>query len=88
MMKFDIYHLCSSKESLSGSPILFLSNNRVIGIQKELSSNYYDFNKGTFLKYPIKEFINSGKKINEIINNNKNPKEIINKLMLREKKSE
>jgi len=65
--KFDIYHLCSTKESFSGSPILFLSNNKVIGIQKEVTSNYYDFNKGTFLKYPIKEFINDGKKINEIL---------------------
>ena len=65
--KFDIYLLCSSKASFSGSPILFLSNNKVIGIQKEISNNIYDFNKGTFLKYPIKEFINKGKKMNKII---------------------
>ena len=65
--KYDIYYLCSSKNSFSSSPIIFLSNNKVIGIQKELSSNYYDFNKGTFLKYPIKEFINKGKKLNEIL---------------------
>ena len=77
--KFDIYHLCSSKESFSGSPILFLSNNKVIGIQKEFSSNFYDFNKGTFLKYPIKEFINDGKIINEIMINLKVEETDINK---------
>ena len=65
--KFDIYHLCCSSNSLPGSPILFSSNNKVIGIQKEVSANFYDFNKGTFLKYPIIEFINQGKKINEIL---------------------
>jgi hypothetical protein len=65
--KFDIYHLCSSDNSLSGSPILFAPNHKVIGIQKEVSSNCYDFNKGTFLQYPIKEFINKGRKINEIL---------------------
>ena len=75
--KFDLYHLCSSKKSFPGSPIL-LKNNKVIGIQKESSSNFYDFNKGTFLKYPIKEFINKGK-INEILITLKIEEEDINK---------
>ena len=65
--KYDIYHLCSSENNFSGSPILFLSNNKVIGIQKEITNSCYDFNKGTFLKYPIIEFINKGKKLNEIL---------------------
>ena len=64
--KYEIYHLCSANTRLSGSPII-LSNNKVIGIQKEISSNFYDFNKGIFLKYPINEFINKGKKLNEIL---------------------
>ena len=64
--KYEIYHLSSANTRLSGSPII-LSNNKVIGIQKEISSNFYDFNKGTFLKYPINEFINKGKKLNEIL---------------------
>ena len=63
--KCDMLHLCKTKQCLIGSPIL-LDNNKVIGIQKENSVQTYDFNIGTFLKYPILEFINK-KKANEII---------------------
>ena len=37
----------------SGSPILNLSNNKVIGIHKKSSD---DVGKGTFLKFPLKNF--------------------------------
>ena len=62
---YDIYHLCSTEKGSSGSPILNLSNNKIIGIHKG-SINVRDFNKGTLLKYPIKEFNNKNKLKNNI----------------------
>ena len=50
----------------SGSPIINLLNNKIIGIHKE-GSNHFKYNKGTYLKYPINEFIN--KYNNNNINN-------------------
>ena len=70
--KFDINHTCSTDDGSSGSPILNLETNKVIGIHKE-GSIPFNFNKGTFLKLPLIEFINQNKnnnKINEYINNN------------------
>ena len=76
---YNFNHKCSTEKGSSGSPILAL-NNKVFGIHKKGSNN---LNKGTFLNFPIKEFINSNynnknnkvidkyKKINNI--NNKNP---------------
>lgn len=57
--KFDNYnlnHLCSVKNDSLGSPLLNLLNNKVIGLHKTSSK---EFNIGTFLKYPINEFIRS-----------------------------
>ena len=51
----NIYHICSTENGSSGSPILNLFNNKVIGIHKE-GSIYYNYNIGSFLKKPIKEF--------------------------------
>ena len=56
--EYDIIHLCSTKFGSSGSPILNISNNKLIGIHKE-SSNKYNYNKGTLLKTPINEFLNN-----------------------------
>ena len=53
-------HKCSTEGGSSGSPILNI-NNKLIGIHKERYNNKN--NKGTFLNYPIKEFI-------KIFNNN------------------
>ena len=53
---FDIIHSCNTDFGSSGSPILNLSNNKVIGIHKEGSSNF-NFNKGTFLKFPLNDFL-------------------------------
>ena len=70
--KFDINHTCSTDDGSSGSPILSLESNKVIGIHKE-GSIPFNFNKGTFLKLPLIEFNDQNKnnnKINEYINNN------------------
>ena len=48
----------------SGSPILNINNNKIIGIHKEGTKQY---NKGTFLNYPIKEFIKLNTNNNEIL---------------------
>jgi len=48
--KYNFSHKCITKGGSSGSPILNI-NNKLIGIHKEGN------NKGTFLNYPIKEFI-------------------------------
>ena len=72
----NIKYCCTTDQGSSGSPILKLSNNKVIGIHKEVyKSNRFNFNIGTFLKEPIIEYINN---IN-IINNKKNNK-VNNKL--------
>ena len=67
---YEIVHLCSTESGSSGSPILNLTNNKIIGIHKEGSVNH-KFNKGTFLKYPVNDFISKhlkdhNKKENEI----------------------
>ena len=47
----EINHRCSTEKGSSGSPILNLSNNKVIGIHKN-HSIYFNYNIGTLLKYP------------------------------------
>ena len=44
----------------SGSPIINLKNNKVIGIHLKEENN---FNIGLFLNYPIQEFINKKKNL-------------------------
>ena len=71
----NILHTCSTEKGSSGSPILNLETNKVIGIHKEGSVNF-NFNMGTFLKYPLIDFIenklNKEKAVNNIINNSSN----------------
>ena len=70
--EYNIIHYCSTDHGSSGSPIIKLSNKKIIGIHKEGVSKY-EFNRGTLLKYPIKEYlnkINNNNKINKNINNN------------------
>ena len=50
---YDIKHICNTMYGSSGSPILNLSNNKVIGIHKQSSD---DVGKGTFLKFTLKNF--------------------------------
>jgi len=65
---YDLYHLCSTDNGSSGSPILNINNNKIIGIHREGSINF-NFNKGTFIKHPINDFI-SKNIFNIIINEN------------------
>ena len=72
----EISHYCSTEKGSSGSPIINLSNHKIIGIHKQGAKNF-TINYGTYLKYPIKEFIskyieNNKIKINEnVINTNR-----------------
>ena len=52
--KYNFQHKCCTKNGSSGSPILNKNNNKIIGIHREGLKNS---NKGTFLNYPIREFI-------------------------------
>ena len=54
--KNDIKHTCSTEKGSSGSPILNLENNKVIGIHKEAGLSTFNFNKATFLKFPLNDF--------------------------------
>ena len=75
--KYEIKHICSTENGSSGSPILNLETNKVIGIHKEGSINF-EFNKGIYLKYILIDYIQKNtNKINEnqysfIHNNNIN----------------
>ena len=53
---FNIMHFCSTDHGSSGSPMLKLSNKKIIGLHKESAINF-DFNIGTLLKYPINEYL-------------------------------
>ena len=52
--KYNFNHKCSTRGGSSGSPILNINNNKVIGVHSE---GFSKFNKGIFLNEPIKEFI-------------------------------
>lgn len=53
-----INHLCNTKKGSSGSPILLLDNFKIIGIHFGYP-NKFNFNYGTFIKYPIMNFLNN-----------------------------
>ena len=63
--EYNINHYCCTEHGSSGSPILQLSNKKIIGIHKDTKYNY---NRGTYLKFPINEYLNLfyGKKNNII----------------------
>ena len=65
--KYDIIYNCCINEGSLGSPIIKLSNKKIIGIIKE-GANNNNFNRGIILKYPIKEYLNKENKNNETIN--------------------
>ena len=69
-----ILHLCSLGNNSDGSPILNLSNNKVIGIQNGNKNS--GFNSGTFLKFPITEMIDMKEKL-KINDNNKKQKTLV-----------
>ena len=56
--KYKFFHQCRTKAGSAGSPILNISNNKVIGVhQSALHNPKNNRRKATFLNYPIKEFI-------------------------------
>ena len=62
----NIFHSCNTSNASSGSPILDLSNNKVIGIHSgasKISKNNY----GTNLKFPINDYLNT---VNLLIKDN------------------
>ena len=54
--EYDIIHSCYTEHGSSGSPILNLLNNKLIGIHKG-SVKEKNYNRGTLLKYPINEYL-------------------------------
>ena len=54
---FNKKYFCSTNDGSSGSSILNLHTNKVIGVHKE--SSYYEYNIGTFLKDPINEYLDN-----------------------------
>ena len=64
--KYKFIHKCSTKEGSSGSPILTLKN-KIIGIHTGGNKSH---NFGTFLNYPIKDFIRQNLNKNNDDNNN------------------
>ena len=57
---YYIKHKCRIDIGSSGSPILNLKNNKVIGIHNKTSNNY---NIGILLKFPLKDYINKREKM-------------------------
>ena len=76
--EYNIIHLCSTESGSSGSPILNISNNKVIGIHKE-GGNKYNYNIGTYLKYTINEYLNN---INLIEKSNEMNNKINNEIII------
>ena len=90
--EYNILHSCNTDMISGGSPIMNLSNSKVVGIHKGTISGM-NVNLGTILKYPINEFINNykeyidSKSLNSFIypienktENNNNLTKIINEL--------
>ena len=65
--KNEISHYCYTDKGSSGSPIINLSNNKIIGIHKK-GSIHFKTNYGTYLKDPINEFTNKYIENNKIGN--------------------
>ena len=68
--EYDIKHSCSTERGSSGSPILNLLTNKIIGIHK-MSLKSDNYNIGTSLKFPLIDFFNKFN-LNYIINDNNN----------------
>jgi len=77
-------HKCTTYEGSSGSPILNLQNNKVIGIHKECLIPF-NYNMGTLLKLPLKDFIDKQlMKEREIITIKNKEYEIVKELVKNE----
>ena len=67
-----IKHKCNTDTGSSGSPILLLKSNKVIGIHYGSSSHNFSFNFGTLILKPILEFQKISNNLLVIKKNNKN----------------
>ena len=70
MENHEIYHNCCTDKGSSGSPILNIKTQKLLGIHRGYS-NKFEMNKGSFLKRTIQEFfqtynIEKKEEINEI----------------------
>ena len=64
---YDLYHLCATETGSSGGPLINLKNFKVLGIHKSAPIiNNNNYNLGTFIKGPIKEFYSIQKEKREI----------------------
>ena len=67
--EYYIKHLCNTEHCSSGSPILNLKTNKVIGIHNGAiinKNNETKYNKGILLKYPLNELIKETKEVKSI----------------------
>ena len=75
-----IIHKCNLDIGSSGSPIILLKNNKVIGVHNSGVKSNNNFNFGILIKKPLLEYI----KLNEV-NKNKNTRIIRKKIILENK---
>ena len=75
---YEINHTCSTEHGSSGSPILNLSNNKVIGIHKQSAKNF-NYNIGTCLQFPLNNFFGKNEINNNIIKDDNEENNKINK---------
>ena len=78
---YTIIHLCSTSGGSSGGVIINALNFKVIGIHKGAPSNGKNYNLGTFLKEPIKDFINKIKSDENIMERTMNNPMMNNPMM-------
>jgi len=74
----DFIYKCDINSGSLGAPILNLSTNKLIGINKGIMSNN-EYIKGTFLKYPLNELniIKNSNSNNDILNKNETNKTLV-----------
>ena len=78
--EFTIHHLCSTYWGSTGSPILDLRNNKVIGMHTQYNRELKN-NIGTFLFYLIKDFNDDNNLL--IINKEYHDKDFSNKKLIK-----
>ena len=67
LKNYNLEYNCNTDSGSSGSPIINIVNNEIIGVHKE-GIIRRRVNRGTLLKYPIKDFIKTILKNNEKVN--------------------
>ena len=71
--KDRINHLCSTEEGSSGSPIILSENSKLIGVHFGTPQSInFQYNIGTFIKYPFLNFINNEENDEDKILSNSN----------------